>query len=52
MSPYYPVLEFKLMSISRSFDSEGRPYPIVDDDLSGVLAKSDFAKPKRSQAVV
>jgi hypothetical protein len=47
MSPYYPVKQFKLLGVSRSFDSEGRPYPIHDDDLDGILAKSDFATTRR-----
>lgn len=28
----------------RTFDQEGRPYPIADDDLGEILSKSDFAK--------
>ncbi len=36
---------YKNLSYSRSFDSEDRPYPIADDDLSDVLSKSDFAEP-------
>lgn len=44
--PYmiYACHEFKRLSSERSFDSEGRPYPIIDDDLADVLSRSDFAK--------
>jgi len=41
-------IRYKDLSFSRTFDEEGRPYPIADDDLSEILSKSDFAKPKRS----
>jgi hypothetical protein len=46
--PYYPVSnEFKPLLILRSFDDEGRTYPIKDDDLDECFSKSDFAKGKR-----
>jgi hypothetical protein len=39
--------EYKYLSDSISFDSEGRTYPIADADLIDVLSKSDFAKPEK-----
>jgi hypothetical protein len=47
MCPYYPMIPYKPIFASvRSFDHEGRPFPIADDDLEDILAKSDFAKGK------
>lgn len=34
--------------IYRTFDEEGRPYAIYDDDLAEVLSGSDFAQERRS----
>jgi hypothetical protein len=36
-------------SILRTFSEDGKPYPIIDDDLDEVLSKSDFAKPRRNR---
>jgi len=35
---------YEALHIFRSFDSEGRPHAIFDDDLEGIFSKSDFAK--------
>jgi hypothetical protein len=37
----------KTLRSYRTFDVEGRPYPILDDDLDELLADSDFARPRR-----
>jgi len=48
MTPYYPIIPYKsIFAIERSFDPEGKPYQILDDDLEDILAKSDFARGKR-----
>jgi hypothetical protein len=44
MTPYCSVIEFKPLGVLRSFDHEGKPYPIHDDDLEDIFAKSDYAK--------
>jgi len=45
---YYYVREFKTICASeRSFDHDGRPYPIHDDDLEDIFSKSDYARGKR-----
>ena len=45
MSPYYPMIGYKsILDIERPFDSEGKPFRILDDDLEDVLSKSDFGK--------
>jgi hypothetical protein len=36
-----------ILASERTFDSEGRPYPIADDDLEEILSRSDFAPIKR-----
>jgi hypothetical protein len=46
---YDDVPLFKPLGLERSFDSEGRPYEIFDDDLKDVLAPSDFADPGRKR---
>ena len=45
---YYEVPVYKpILTISRGFSEDGRPYPIHDDDLSEVLSKSDFTETRR-----
>jgi hypothetical protein len=39
----YDISIYKPLLFERVFDWEGRPYPIVDDDLDEVLSKSEFA---------
>ena len=41
---FYDCQIYRLLGILRSFDSEGRPYRIRDDDLEEVLSKSDYHK--------
>jgi len=43
----YDCYEFKALATERSYDSEGRPLPIADDDLEDILSRSDFATPRR-----
>ena len=47
--PYYPLQEFKstLQIEERFYDSEGRPFQIVDDDLDEIFSRSDFAQMRR-----
>ena len=48
MPPYYPMILFKpIITIERSFDDEGKPFEIADDDLEDIFSKSDFARGKR-----
>jgi len=48
MSPYYPLPEFKcILATERSFDHQGKPCPIMDDDLDDIFSKSDYTRGKK-----
>lgn len=45
---YYPISTYKpFLAIECSYDSEGRNFKILNDDIEGISAKSDQVKPKQ-----
>jgi hypothetical protein len=47
---FYDCYVFKPLGIARSFDHEGKPFPIADDALEDIFSKSDFASGKKKRA--